>query len=68
MVSLLAVASGIWLGGIDWIPWVINSYQMQRLEHVDPLSNLFKAHGGIEEELSLLVFMFLLISGNLYYL
>ena len=65
------LAAGVFfllLGGIDWLPWVVNLSGVQGLEHGDTICELFRAHGGVGEELSSFGFMFLLMVGNFPYL
>ena len=60
--------SGLWMGGVDCLLWVVNASEVQGIYHGDPLCDFFSTIGGVVEELSSFSFTFFLMVGIVYYL
>ena len=43
MASLLSGGSGLFLDGLDWLPWLVNLDEVRGLGRGDPLCNLFRS-------------------------
>ena len=43
--SMVGGGSGILLGGVNWLPWVVNTAKVQGMEPGEPLYDLFRSHG-----------------------
>ena len=50
--SMEASSYGLYLGGVNWIPWVVNMSEVQCMECGEPLCDLIRARGGVGEYLS----------------
>ena len=48
-VSLESGGYGLFLGDINWLPWVVNMSEVQCMECGDPLCELIRESGGVEE-------------------
>ena len=67
-MSVAAGDSNLSLWGVCWITWAVNANEILGMEHGYPMYDLFRAHIGVEEELSLFIFTVGIMIGKLSYL